>query len=148
MLVRDNKASQIYLGILGERGGKESGQSTRYTNPCLALGHRMQRPQTVLKIDYRRPSAAWSQWPYPCVSRGKQLNLLWANTRKGFWPKMSMVAGKRGDTESLSQLIFLSPREENVGFLFSKIWFPWYQNRRSLVFPTETSPAALGVTTQ
>jgi len=34
---------------------------------------------------------------------------------------MSMVAGKRGDTESLSQLIFLSPREENVGFLFSKI---------------------------
>lgn len=106
----------------------------------------MQRPQTVLKIDYRRPSAAWSQWPYPCISRGKQLNLLWADTHKGFWPKMCMVAGKRGATESLSQLIFLSPREEITGFLFTEIWFPWDQNRWSLVFPTETSPAAPGVT--
>lgn len=43
MLVRDNKASQIYLGILGERGGERiRSKHTIYKSlPCLRAQNAM-----------------------------------------------------------------------------------------------------------
>lgn len=59
-------------------------------------------------------------------SHRKQPHLPWAHTERGPSPRSSWWQGKGdNDGNSPSQVPFLRPGDENIGFVCNKIWFPW-----------------------
>lgn len=149
MLVRDNKAWQIYLRMLGEREKRIRSKHTMYKS----LGCRRAQYATTSDCFENRLQKAFSWMESMTLSvHGKRKTATSSPSwyARGFLARNPHSGWQKGTYGNSPSQLFFWPGEENIGFLFIKIRFPWDQNRQTPVFllPFEkTSPAVLGVTT-